>query len=223
MASIKNKNKIYKKIIKAKSSTEKNILYNEFKNYRNLITKLSRISKARHYHHYFTDHKKRTCSKLGKELNYFFPEAFKCSVREMRYQLISNHHPEHLNTLGIISHCTDSFHVKPTTPGHPIPKISTHLFSDQKKRGLKDRVCENNPQTRDYIIRKEIRQMAQEMLNWVVNNFIVRAAVVLSYSSVLHGTNIVLILEKYNKSLLILEWFTPKEFYNLPGSVEKKS
>ena len=63
--SIKNKNKIYKKLTKAKNSTEKNILYNEFKHYRNLITKLSRISRAKHYHHYFTDHKK----KLGKELN----------------------------------------------------------------------------------------------------------------------------------------------------------
>ena len=133
MTSIKKKNKIYKKFIKAKTSTEKNILY-EFKNYRNLITKLRRISKARHYHHYFTDHKKRTCSKLGKELNYFFPEVFKYSLREMRYQLISNHHLEHLNTLGIISHCTDSFHAKPTTPGHPIPKISTHLFSEGAER-----------------------------------------------------------------------------------------
>ena len=35
MTSIKKKNKIYKKFIKAKNSTEKNILY-EFKNYRNL-------------------------------------------------------------------------------------------------------------------------------------------------------------------------------------------
>ena len=34
---------------------------------------------------------------------------------------------EHLNTSGITSHCTDSFHIKPITPGHPIPKISTHL------------------------------------------------------------------------------------------------
>ena len=34
---------------------------------------------------------------------------------------------EHLNTSGITSHCTDSFHVKPITPGHPIPKISTRL------------------------------------------------------------------------------------------------
>ena len=34
---------------------------------------------------------------------------------------------EYLDTSGITSHCTDSFHVKPITPGHPIPKISTHL------------------------------------------------------------------------------------------------
>ena len=34
---------------------------------------------------------------------------------------------EHLNTSGITSHGTDSFCVKPITPGHPIPKISTRL------------------------------------------------------------------------------------------------
>ena len=33
----------------------------------------------------------------------------------------------HLNTSGITSHGTDSFRVNPITPGHPIPKISTHL------------------------------------------------------------------------------------------------
>ena len=34
---------------------------------------------------------------------------------------------EHLNTSGITFHETDLFRVKPTTLGHPIPKISTHL------------------------------------------------------------------------------------------------
>ena len=34
---------------------------------------------------------------------------------------------EHLNTSGIASHGTDSFRVKPITPGHPISKISTRL------------------------------------------------------------------------------------------------
>ena len=32
-----------------------------------------------------------------------------------------------MSSLGITSHGTDSFRVKPITPGHPIPKISTHL------------------------------------------------------------------------------------------------
>ena len=61
---------------------------------------------------------------------------------------------------------------------------------------MKDRVCENNPQARKDIIRKEIRQIAQEMFNRVVDNFVVGVAAVLSYSSAVHGTNIVLITEK---------------------------
>ena len=61
---------------------------------------------------------------------------------------------------------------------------------------LKDRVYENNLQTREDIIRKEIRRIPQEMLNRVVDNFNVRVAAVLSYSSAVHGTNIVLITEK---------------------------
>ena len=88
---------------------------------------------------------------------------------------------------------------------------------------LKDRVCENNPQTREDIIRNEIRRIPQEMLNIVVDNFNVPVAVVLSYSNAVHGTNIVLITEKYSNTLLILEWFLRKEFYKLPVSVEKKS
>ena len=62
---------------------------------------------------------------------------------------------------------------------------------------LKDQVCENNPQTReDSIIRREIRQIPKEMLNRVVDNFNVRVAAVLSYSSTVHGMNIILITEK---------------------------
>ena len=65
------------------------------------------------------------------------------------------------------------------------------------RRYLKDRVCENNPQTREDIIRKEIRRIPQEMFNRVVDNFNVRVAVLwLSYSSAVHGTNKVLITEK---------------------------
>ena len=59
---------------------------------------------------------------------------------------------------------------------------------------LKERVCENNPQTREDIIRREIRWIPQEMLNRVVDN--VRAAAVLSYSNAVHGMNIVLFTEK---------------------------
>ena len=47
------------------------------------------------------------------------------SCQLMRWQLVSR--TEHLNTSGITSHATDSFRIKPITPGHPNPKISTHL------------------------------------------------------------------------------------------------
>ena len=100
------------------------------------------------------------------------PEVFKCSVQEMGHHLIFR--TEHLNTSGKTSNGPDYF-----------------------LRGcLKDRVCENNPQTREDIIRREIRWIPQEMLNRVVDNFNVRVAAVLSYSSAVHGTNIVLITEK---------------------------
>ena len=61
---------------------------------------------------------------------------------------------------------------------------------------MKDRVCEKNPQTREDIIRREIRWIPQEMLNRVVDNFNIQVAAVLSYSSAVHVTNIVLITEK---------------------------
>ena len=81
---------------------------------------------------------------------------------------------------------------------NPWPSYSQHLNPpDYFLRGyLKDRVCENSPQTREDIIRREIRWIPQEMLNRVVDNFNVRVAAVLSYSSAVHGTNIVLITEK---------------------------
>ena len=58
-----------------------------------------------------------------------------------------------------------------------------------------------------------------------MNNFIVRAAAVCAViqQRVAWNEHSIDSFEKYNKSLLILEWFTPKEFYNLPVSVEKKS
>ena len=80
-------------------------------------------------------------------------------------------------------------------PWSPIPKISTLLTSFWGGY-LKDKVLKNNPQTREDIIRKEIRWIAQEMLNRAVNNFIVWVAAVLSYTSAVHGTDIVLNTEK---------------------------
>ena len=61
---------------------------------------------------------------------------------------------------------------------------------------LKVKVCENYPQSTEVIIKKEIRRIAQEMLNRFVDNFIIPVAAVLSYSSAVHGANIVLITEK---------------------------
>ena len=98
-----------------------------------------------------------------------------------------------LETSGITSHGTDSFRVKPITLVILFPRSQPDYFL----RGyLKDSVCENNPQTREGIIRKEIRRIPQEMLNRVVDNFNVRVADVLSYSSAMHGTNTVLNTEK---------------------------
>ena len=51
--------------------------------------------------------------------------SFDVNHSKIRHHLISR--TEHLNTSGITSHGTDSFHVKLITPGHPIPKISTCL------------------------------------------------------------------------------------------------
>ena len=115
------------------------------------------------------------------------PEVFNCSVREMRWRLISR--TEHLNGGSV-----------------------GFWF------------CENNPQTREDIISREIRWIPQEMLSRLVNNFNVRVAAVLPYSSVVHRTNIVLITEKsIVKHYWFYSGFPPKEFYKLPVTVEKKS
>ena len=81
---------------------------------------------------------------------------------------------------------------------NPGPSYSQDLNSPDYflRECLKDRVCENNPQTREDFIRRKIRWIPQEMLNRVVNNFSVEVAAVLSYSSAVHGTNIELITEK---------------------------
>ena len=52
------------------------------------------------------------------------PEVSKCSVREMRRHLISR--SKNLNTSGVTP-MGQTHIVKPITPGHPVPKISTRL------------------------------------------------------------------------------------------------
>ena len=81
---------------------------------------------------------------------------------------------------------------------YPWPSYSQDLNPPDYflKEHLKDRVCGNNPQTKEDIIRREIRWISQEMVNIVVDNFNVRVAALLLYSSAVHGTNIVLITEK---------------------------
>ena len=80
-------------------------------------------------------------------------EVFKCSVREMRWRLISR--TDHLNTSGLTSHGTDSFRVKPIIPGYPIPKMPTRMtiFCG----GTWKRVCENNPLTREVKVKSEVK------------------------------------------------------------------
>ena len=81
---------------------------------------------------------------------------------------------------------------------NPWPSYSQDLNPpDYFLRGyLKERVCENNPQTREDIIRRKIRWITQETLYRVVDNFNVGVAAMLSYSSAVHGPSIVLIIEK---------------------------
>ena len=83
---------------------------------------------------------------------------------------------EHLNTSGITSHGTDSFHVKLITPGHPIPKISTRLTIFWGGTWKTEFVKTIHRQERT-IIRREIRLIPQEMLNRILNNFNVWVAI----------------------------------------------
>ena len=86
----------------------------------------------------------------------------------------------------------------PRQTNNPWPSYSQDLnLPEYFLRGyLKDRVYENNPQTRKDIIRREIRWIPQEILNRVADNFNVRVDAVPSYSSAVIKTNIVLITEK---------------------------
>ena len=129
------------------------------------------------------------------------PEVFKCSLWEMRYSVLSRKEaqPHFLNrTFEYLRHNSPWDRLTLHQIDNPGPSYSQDLNPPGYfLRGcLKDRVCENNSQTREDIIRKGIRWIPQKILNRVMDNFNVAVAAVLSYSSAVYGTNIVLITEK---------------------------
>ena len=87
----------------------------------------------------FLSYRRRNISRLcfigcgTKMALYFFGDNFyniKESFKIFSPQILRRHlifWTEHLSISGITSHGTESFRVKPITPGHPIPKISTRL------------------------------------------------------------------------------------------------
>ena len=127
--------------------------------------------------------------------------GIQCSVQEMRWCLISRtvHSPHFSNrTLEYLRHNFPWDRLILRQTDNPWPSYSQDLNPPDYflREYLKDRVCENNPQTREDFIRRKIRRIPQEMLSRVVNNFNVRVAAVLSYSSAVHGTNIALMTGK---------------------------
>ena len=129
---------------------------------------------------------------------------------------------EDLNTLGITSHCSDSFHIKPITPGHPIPKISTHLtifWGDTWKTEFVKTV------------HRQEKTSAEKKSDGLHKKWSIELWTILLFELLLCCHTAArcmkrtwyLLLKKYSKSLLIQEWFTQKEFYKLPVSAEKKS
>ena len=100
------------------------------------------------------------------------------STTLLRWCLISRteHSPHFSNrTLEYLRHNFPWDRLISRQTDNPWPSYSQDLNSpDYFLRGyLKDRVCENNPQARKDIIRKEIRRMTQEMLNRLADNSIV--------------------------------------------------
>ena len=57
LTSIRNKNKIYNKFCKAKYQKRKDLLHQQFKNYRNILSNLTKKSKENYYKEYFQENK----------------------------------------------------------------------------------------------------------------------------------------------------------------------
>ena len=105
------------------------------------------------------------------------PEVFKCSVQKMgRYQNTFSS-----RTLEYLRHNFPWDRLILRQTDKPWQSYSYYLNPpDYFLRGYpKDRVCDNNQQTGEDIIGKEITRIQQEMLNRVVDNFNVRVAAVL--------------------------------------------
>ena len=58
LMSIKAKNRLYQKFSRSKDEAIKTDLHNKFKNYRNYLNKITRLSKANHYRKFFEENKK---------------------------------------------------------------------------------------------------------------------------------------------------------------------
>ena len=67
LTSIKNKNKIYNKLCRAKDQTRKDHLYHQFKKYRNFFSNLTKQSKENYYKQYFKENKDNLI-KIWKEV-----------------------------------------------------------------------------------------------------------------------------------------------------------
>ena len=57
LTSIRNKNKIYNTFCKAKYQKRKDLLHQQFKNYRNILSNLTKKSKENYYKEYFQENK----------------------------------------------------------------------------------------------------------------------------------------------------------------------
>ena len=57
LTSIRNKNKIYNKFCKAKDQKRKDLLHQQFKNYRNILSNLTKKSKENYYKEYFQENR----------------------------------------------------------------------------------------------------------------------------------------------------------------------
>ena len=68
MTSNQNKSKIYNKFCKAKDQKQKDLLHQQFKNYRNILSNLTKKSKENYYKEYFQENKSNLI-KVWKGMN----------------------------------------------------------------------------------------------------------------------------------------------------------